>query len=161
MFGYTKAGKTASCHILANSPLRAELQNGELIYKATSQRYSHAVIGNSNQSQTEMPNIFETKYRSNGKLVSVTLLDQPGHGDSYGFHRIFSSGYFHYRTFSKTPRLKFILAFKKDDLRGTAEKFKGTISNFINTFSNYKTVKGKILNASVFLVTNVPPKSSI
>ena len=50
----------------------------------------------------------------------MTILDQPGYGDTYGFHRIFSNGYFHYRTFSKTPKLKFILAFKKVDLEGTA-----------------------------------------
>ena len=50
----------------------------------------------------------------------VSLLDQPGYGDSYGFHRIFSNGYFHYRTFSKTPLLKFILVVNKSDLLGTA-----------------------------------------
>ena len=50
----------------------------------------------------------------------MSLLDQPGYGDSYGFHRIFSNGYFHYRTFSKTPLLKFILVVNKSDLLGTA-----------------------------------------
>jgi hypothetical protein len=109
-------GKTSTCHILVNSPLKAELQNGELIYKSTAQKYNSAKIGNTNESETEIPNIFEYKYKEGLEIKTITLLDQPGYGDGYGFHRIFSNGYFHYRTFSKTPRLKFILAFKKVDL---------------------------------------------
>ena len=54
------------------------------------------------------------------KFKKVAVLDQPGYGDTYGFHRIFSNGYFHYRTFSKTPKLKFVLAVSKTDLTGTA-----------------------------------------
>jgi hypothetical protein len=88
-------------------------------------------------------------------------LDQPGYGDSYGFHRIFSNGYFHYRTFSKTPKLKFILAFKKVDLEGTAEKFKNTIEYFINTFVRYDDIKKDILGATTFLITQAEPKSKI
>jgi hypothetical protein len=88
-------------------------------------------------------------------------LDQPGYGDSYGFHRIFSNGYFHYRTFSKTPKLKFILAFKKVDLEGTAEKFKNTIEYFINTFARYDEIKTDILGATTFLITQAEPKSKI
>jgi hypothetical protein len=67
----------------------------------------------------------------------VALLDQPGYGDSYGFHRILSNGYFHYRSFSKTPKLKFILAFNKTEMKGTATVFTKTIFNFINSFTNY------------------------
>ena len=53
VFGYTKVGKTTSCHMLSNrSPLRAELFNGELIYKATQQRYRNAIIGCTNESET-------------------------------------------------------------------------------------------------------------
>lgn len=80
-------------------------------------------------------------------------MDQPGYGDTYGFHRIYSNGYFHYRTFSKTPKLKFILAFKKDDLTGTGEYFKRTITNFINTFNNWEEIKDKIVKATSFLIT--------
>lgn len=58
MFGYTKVGKTSSCHIMVNSPLKAELHNGGLIYKAVTMKYNTAVIGNTNQSETEIPNIF-------------------------------------------------------------------------------------------------------
>ena len=82
-------------------------------------------------------------------------MDQPGYGDTYGFHRIFSNGYFHYRTFSKTPKLKFILAINYNDLRGTAEKFKKTINNFINAFADWETIKPKILKATSFLFTKV------
>jgi hypothetical protein len=90
---------------------------------------------------------------------SITILDQPGYGDSYGFHRIFSNGYFHYRTFSKTPKLKFILAFKKVDLEGTGEKFKSTIEYFINTFIRYDEIKASVLAATTFLITQADPKS--
>ena len=114
MLGFTKVGKTSSCHIIVNSPLKAELHNGDLVYNSTTLKYKSAVIGNSSESETEIPNIFETKYKkSDEKYASITVLDQPGYGDGYGFQRIFSNGYFHYRTYSKTPRLKFILAFKK------------------------------------------------
>lgn len=88
-------------------------------------------------------------------------MDQPGYGDTYGFHRIFSNGYFHYRTFSKTPKLKFILAFKKVDLEGTAEKFKNTIKYFIETFTNYDAIQHKILAATSFLITQADPNSTI
>jgi len=74
----------------------------------------------------------------------VTILDQPGYGDTYGFHRIFSNGYFHYRTFSKTPKLKFILAF-----------------NFINTFVRYDDIHKEILAATTFLITQADPKTNI
>jgi hypothetical protein len=142
MFGYTKAGKTSSCHIMANSPLKADKLNGELVYRTASQKFNTAIIGNSSESETEIPNIFEGKFKdSKGTFKTVTILDQPGYGDSYGFHRIFSNGYFHYRTFSKTPKLKFILAIKKDGLDGTGQLFKNTLFNFISTFTNYAKIK--------------------
>jgi len=56
---------------------------------------------------------------SNGKPKRIVVLDQPGYGDTYGFYRVFSNGYFHYRTFSKTPKIKFVLAVTKFDLTGT------------------------------------------
>ena len=65
------------------------------------------------------------------------MLDQPGYGDTYGFHRVFSNGYFHYRTFSKTPKLKFVLAISKNDLSDTGDKFKKTILNFVNSFNSW------------------------
>lgn len=124
VFGFTKVGKTTSCHLITGCALKAEDQRGELVYRTTTSRYANAKIGNTTESETEIPNIFETLIREKGvvpaKFKKVKLLDQPGYGDSYGFHRIFSNGYFHYRTFSKTPKLKFILAFSKDDLNGTA-----------------------------------------
>jgi hypothetical protein len=89
------------------------------------------------------------------------LLDQPGYGDTYGFHRIFSNGYFHYRTFSKTPKLKFILAIDYNDLKGTAEKFKSTIFKFINAFVNWDNVRSNILKATSFLITKADPSTKI
>lgn len=88
-------------------------------------------------------------------------MDQPGYGDTYGFHRIYSNGYFHYRTFSKTPKLKFILAFKKVDLEGTGGNFKNTIELFISTFASYEKIKNKIMNATSFLITQADPKSNL
>ena len=99
------------------------------------------------------------------------MLDQPGYGDTYGFHRIFSNGYFHYRTFSKTPKLKFVLAISKNDLTGTAEKFKKTIFNFINSFENWEDkqvdgktkvgVKNQILKAISLLITKADPNTKV
>ena len=57
--------------------------------------------------------------RDGNGVKSIHVLDQPGYGNTYGFHRIFSSGYFHYRTFSKTPKLKFVLTIWRNDLSGT------------------------------------------
>ena len=91
----------------------------------------------------------------------MKILDQPGYGDTYGFHRIFSNGYFHYRTFSKTPKLKFILAIKKNDLSGTGDTFKKTISNFLLSFARYEKIRQDILSATVFLITQAEPKSNL
>jgi hypothetical protein len=45
IYGYTKVGKTSSCHILANSPLKSELSNGELVYRPATQKYITATVG--------------------------------------------------------------------------------------------------------------------
>jgi hypothetical protein len=39
VFGYTKAGKTCSCHILCNSIVKAENKNGELMYVPINKKY--------------------------------------------------------------------------------------------------------------------------
>lgn len=49
--------------------------------------------------------------------------------------------------------MKFVLAFKKDDLTGTGEYFKKTINNFINTFKDWEANKDDILKATSFLIT--------
>ena len=43
---------------MVNSPLKAELLNGDLIYKAVTMKYNTAIIGNTTESETEIPNIF-------------------------------------------------------------------------------------------------------
>lgn len=118
MFGYTQIGKTASCHMLANSPLKSEERNGKLIYKCSnsSNKYANARIGGEGNSVTEIPNIFEVELKIGKNSIKISLLDQPGYGDNYGFHRVLSNGYFHYRTFSKTPKLKFIVAVDRKEL---------------------------------------------
>lgn len=51
VFGFTKAGKTSTCHILANSTLKAELKNGDLIYRPVSTvRFGSAKVGLTNES---------------------------------------------------------------------------------------------------------------
>jgi hypothetical protein len=139
MFGFTRVGKTASCHYLTNSTLKAINKNGDLLYQVATQKYSTAIIGLTNDSETEIPNIFDytLKDQKTQKPVKGALLDQPGYGDTYGFHRILSNGYFHYRSFSKTPKLKFILAFNKNEMKGTAKYFRETVTKFINSFVNY------------------------
>jgi hypothetical protein len=98
--------------------------------------------------------------REGNDIKNITILDQPGYGDTYGFHRIFSNGYFHYRTFSKTKKLKFVLAIWMNDLRGTAEKFRFTIRNFIDTFTNWDEVKKDVLKASSILITRADPQTN-
>jgi 50S ribosomal subunit-associated GTPase HflX len=39
MFGYTRAGKTTSCHLLCRSPLKAENKNGELIFVPSTKKF--------------------------------------------------------------------------------------------------------------------------
>jgi hypothetical protein len=161
VFGFTKVGKTCSCHMLCGSPLKSIEQRGELIYKAASQRFINAKIGQTTESETEIPNIFEgfIRVKDDPKPRKIWVLDQPGYGDTYGFHRIFSNGYFHYRTFSKTPKLKFVLAISKNDLTGTADKFKKTIFNFINSFKQWEAVQEKILKATSILITKADPNT--
>ena len=45
VFGFTKVGKTCTCHILCRSPLRAYEDKGDLFYKAETMRYPTAKIG--------------------------------------------------------------------------------------------------------------------
>lgn len=108
-------------------------------------------------SETEIPNIFETEVRhpETRERIRTVVLDQPGYGDSYGFHRIFSNGYFHYRSFSKTGKIKFVLTFSQADLLGSALIFKNTIFNFINSFNKYAEIRDSILAATSFLITKV------
>lgn len=54
VFGFTKAGKTTSCHILSKSNLRSQKQNGALVYQITNATGANASakIGNTNESET-------------------------------------------------------------------------------------------------------------
>ena len=45
IFGFTKVGKTSTCHILCKSPLRAYEDKGDLYYKAETMKYPTAKIG--------------------------------------------------------------------------------------------------------------------
>lgn len=83
------------------------------------------------------------------------MIDQPGYGDSNGFYKIYSNGYFHYRTFSKNQKLKFILVVNKHDLEGIAENLKSTIFNFISSFNKYDLLEPNILEATSLLITKV------
>lgn len=44
-----------------------------------------------------------------------------------------------------------------NDLRGTAEKFKKTIFNFIGSFVDWDSVKKNILKATAVLITKSDP----
>ena len=65
----------------------------------------------------------------------IVLFDCPGYSDSYGCGRIISNGYFHYRLFSKIKKIKFVLVFSFDEMKGQAKDFTKTFQNFINGFS--------------------------
>jgi hypothetical protein len=45
MFGFTKVGKTTSCHHLTNSTLRSKEKNGDLVYEPAGLKYPTAKIG--------------------------------------------------------------------------------------------------------------------
>jgi hypothetical protein len=55
----------------------------------------------------------------------------------------------------------FILAVSRHDLTGTAEKFKKTISYFINTFNDWEKVKVKIIKATSLLITKADLKTKL
>jgi len=114
-------------------------------------------VGNITDSETEIPNIFNTAVydTKSNKKIDLVVLDLPGYGDTYGLHRIFSNGYFHYRSFSKTTKIKFVVTFTFQDMGSAGSIFKRTIKNFINTFKNYASIKDKILEATSFLITKV------
>ena len=114
-------------------------------------------MGNLIDSETEIPNIFQTQVVDplTNKVKNTVVLDQPGYGDTYGFHRIFSNGYFHYRSFSKAGKIKFVLVFNHKDLLDDPTKFKSTISNFFKCFKKYENIKDSIEAATSFLVTKV------
>lgn len=52
VFGFTRAGKTASCHMLCGSPLRSLEQRGEFIYQASTQKFLNAKVGLTSESET-------------------------------------------------------------------------------------------------------------
>jgi hypothetical protein len=52
-----------------------------------------------------------------------------------------ANGYFHYRSFLNTPKLKFVVAIKRSDLDGVAEQFKEVIFLFMSSFANYEKIK--------------------
>jgi len=68
------------------------------------------------------------------------VIDQPGYGDSNGFFSVYANGYFHYRTFSKNQKLKFVIVVNRYDLYGIAESLKNTIFSFISSFKDYKII---------------------
>lgn len=75
-------------------------------------------MGNITDSETKIPNIFKTSIKNpkKNKIIDVVVVDLPGYGDTYGFHRIFSNGYFHYRSFSKAAKIKFVITFTFNDM---------------------------------------------
>ena len=82
-------------------------------------------------------------------------MDTPGYGDTYGVLRIFSNAFYHYRLYSKVQNMKFILAFEKSHLSGTADKFLDTITQFTSYFKDYAKMKDKIWQSCCFLITKV------
>jgi len=52
VFGYTRVGKTTSCHLLCRSPLRAESKNNELIFVPSSRKFETAIVGTTHNSET-------------------------------------------------------------------------------------------------------------
>ena len=67
-------------------------------------------------------------------VENITLFDCPGYSDSFGFYRIMSNGYFHYRLFSKVQNIQFVVTFSFDDMKETAENLTKTFINFIEGF---------------------------
>lgn len=59
MFGMTRRGKTTLGHFLTGEPLKG-YKDGTVFYKATSMnsRYRNAKIGNTPNSETQIPNYF-------------------------------------------------------------------------------------------------------
>jgi hypothetical protein len=60
VFGVTKIGKTTLCHHLNNNPLEGYKDKLDVRYKITTENDSSAKIGDTTDSQTEIPNQFTT-----------------------------------------------------------------------------------------------------
>ena len=83
MVGCSKAGKTCSCHIIANNNPKAVNVKGDLKYFAQGDKNIHAKIGNTNRSETEIPNLFDITYPDDdGRTVKAKLGDLAGDEDS-------------------------------------------------------------------------------
>ena len=52
VFGYTRVGKTTSCHLLCRSPLKVEVKNKELMYVPSTKKFDTAIVGITNESET-------------------------------------------------------------------------------------------------------------
>ena len=118
MFGMTRRGKTTFGHYCAGEPLQGANNKGSYYYKAktSNNRYKKAKIGDTANSETQIPNYFYPSAAIVGKNQKLVIIDCPGFQDSYGCHRIISNAYFNYRVFSKVRKMKFVLIVQKSDL---------------------------------------------
>jgi len=67
--------------------------------------------------------------------------------------KLISNGYYHYRVYSKTKNIKFIICFEKSHLTGTLEHFITNIKNFSESFKDYPSQQEKIWQSCAFIVT--------
>ncbi len=67
MYGMTRRGKTTLGHYLTGEPLRGHNKDGHVFYKATSttSKYKNAKIGNTPNSETQIPNYFTPMLNKN------------------------------------------------------------------------------------------------
>lgn len=61
VYGQTRTGKTATCHLLSGNALKGQKIKGEDMVELATSKNRKAVIGNTMNSETVIPNFFEIK----------------------------------------------------------------------------------------------------
>lgn len=84
------------------------------------------------------------------------LIDCPGYLDSFGCYRIISNRFFHYLVFSKVQKAKFVVTIPYSDMERTCVQMLSTFREFLKGFRKLSEIKGKIIEATSIMVTNVP-----
>ena len=61
LYGQTRTGKTATGHLLSGNPLKGSKIKGEDMVEVATSKHWKALIGNTMNSETIIPNLFEIK----------------------------------------------------------------------------------------------------
>ncbi len=66
------------------------------------------------------------------------IADSPGYGDTKGVLKLLSNAYYHYRLYSKSANMKFIISVDYSHIGAPPTYFLDTIRQFTSSFKNYE-----------------------